>query len=77
MCRRLLRSSNQPFHIPVLADPNANANIKAGDYYGLDLTQPPFNIGPTPLDTIKEGTADDKFMLLLDVSKMYWDEVMV
>jgi hypothetical protein len=46
--------------------------------FDIDLTRPPFNVRPAPIEIIKEeNTGDEKHMLLLDVEKMYWDEVMV
>ena len=51
-----------------------NVDIAAGDVYDIDLLRPPFNIRPAPLEIIKEDNPEQKFMLLLDVARMEWDE---
>ena len=51
-----------------------NVDIAAGDVYDIDLLKPPFNIRPAPLEVIKEDNPEQKFMLLLDVARMEWDE---
>lgn len=50
-----------------------NVDIKAGEYYSIDLTKPPFNLGP-PLEVINEKTPDGKHMLLFNVTSMTWDD---
>ena len=51
-----------------------NVDIAVGDVYDIDLLRPPFNIRPAPLEIIKEDNPEQKFMLLLDVAHMEWDE---
>ena len=51
-----------------------NVDIAAGDVYDIDLLKPPFNLRPAPLEIVKEDNPERKFMLLLDVSRMEWDE---
>ena len=51
-----------------------NQDILAGDVYDIDLLKPPFSIRPAPLGIIKEDNPEKKFMLLLDVARMEWDE---
>lgn len=52
-----------------------NADIAVGDTYDIDLLKPPFNLRPPPLKVIKEETSlESKFMLLIDVRGMAWDE---
>ena len=51
-----------------------NVDIAAGDVYDIDLLKPPFNLRPAPLEIVKEDNPEQKFMLLLDVSRMEWDE---
>lgn len=56
-----------------LRSTHPNRDIKAGDYYPIDLTKPPFNLGPV-LEVLDEGTPDGKHLLLLDVANMAWDD---
>jgi len=51
-----------------------NVDIAVGDVYDIDLLKPPFSIRPAPLEIIKEHNPEQKFMLLLDVARMEWDE---
>jgi hypothetical protein len=51
-----------------------NVDINVGDVYDIDLLQPPFNVRPPPLEVIKEDNPEQKFMLLLDVGRLAWDE---
>ena len=51
-----------------------NEDVVAGDVYDIDLLKPPFSIRPAPLEIIKEDNPEQKFMLLLDVARMEWDE---
>ncbi len=55
-----------------------NRNISVGDYYPVDVTKPPFNVRPAPVEVVDEKTIgeDPKYMLLFDVSSMEWDEVL-
>jgi hypothetical protein len=52
-----------------------------GEYYPINLLQPPFNVRTKPLEIIDERsevvekpTADKKFMLLFDMSQLEWDD---
>jgi len=49
-------------------------DVPVGDGYDIDLLKPPFNLRPSPLEIVKEDNPEQKFMLLLDVSRMEWDE---
>jgi len=51
-----------------------NVDVPVGDGYDIDLLKPPFNLRPAPLSIFKEDNPEKKFMLLLDVSRMEWDE---
>lgn len=51
-----------------------NMDIAVGDVYDIDLQKPPFNLRPAPLEIVKEDNPEQKFMLLLDVARMEWDE---
>lgn len=51
----------------------ANVDIKAGEYYPINLLEPPFNLRPKPVEVIDEETPDGKFLLVLDARKMQWD----
>jgi hypothetical protein len=51
-----------------------NVDVAAGDVYDIDLLKPPFNLRPRPLEIVREDNPEQKFMLLLDVARMEWDE---
>ena len=51
-----------------------NEDVAAGDVYDIDLLKPPFNIRPAPMEVITEDNPEQKYMLLLDVARMEWDE---
>jgi hypothetical protein len=57
-----------------IKDTAPNRDIAGGDYYPIDLTKPPFNVRPAPLEVIDEKSIDGKHMLLFDVSEMEWDD---
>ncbi|GBF88666.1 hypothetical protein Rsub_01565 [Raphidocelis subcapitata] len=51
-----------------------NFDIQAGEYYAVNLLQPPFNLKPAPLEVIDEKTKDGKHMLLFDLQALQWDD---
>ena len=59
-----------------------NRDIAPGEYYAINLKEPPFNLRPAPLEIIDERSdvaenstqAQRKYMLLYDVSTLEWDD---
>lgn len=50
-----------------------NRDIAPGDYYAIDLTKPPFNLRPPPIEVVDEQTPDGKHILMFDARAMQWD----
>lgn len=50
-----------------------NRDIKAGDYYSIDLLKPPFSTRE-PVEVFDEQDAEKKHMLLFDVTRMTWED---
>jgi alpha-D-ribose 1-methylphosphonate 5-triphosphate diphosphatase PhnM len=71
--RGLARSHRWP-QVGSYINGGANFDIKAGDYYPVNLLTTPFNLRPAPLEVINEKSSDGKHMLLFDLQALQWDD---
>lgn len=56
-----------------LTHPYANRDIKAGEYYRINVLEPPFSLSPKPIEIIEEQY-DGKHMLMFDMHTITWND---